>query len=75
MATSIRFQSRQAPCGRVVDGESNDDEDKEGLVTHDDYYACGCRTVRHELHDGSICHKVVRHDGKVLVDELVGEHS
>jgi hypothetical protein len=75
VVTSIRFQNRQAPCGRVVDGESCHDEDSDGLATHDDYFACGCRSIRHELHDGSICTRVVHHDGKVLVDELVGEHS
>lgn len=75
MANSIHFQSRQAPCGRLVDGESREDEDPDGLATHDDYFACGCRSIHHELHDGSICRRVVRHDGRVLVDEVVGEHS
>jgi hypothetical protein len=75
VANSIRFQSRQAPCGRVVDGESCHDVDHDGLATHDDYFACGCRSIRHELHDGSICNRVVHHNGRVLVDEVVGEHS
>jgi hypothetical protein len=75
VAHSIHFHSRQAPCGRLVDGDRCEDEDADGLATHDDYFACGCRNIRHELHDGSICSRVVRHDGKVLVDEVVGAHS
>jgi hypothetical protein len=69
-ATSIGFKGQKAPCGRIVDGESYQDQDEHGLVIDDQFYACGCRTIRHEYHDGSMSHKVVRHDGKVLVDEL-----
>jgi membrane-bound inhibitor of C-type lysozyme len=65
------FQSQQAPCGQVVNGESYKDQDEEVLVTEEVDYACGCRTIRHEYHDGSVSSKVVRHDGRVLVDELL----
>jgi hypothetical protein len=65
------FQSQQAPCGQVVNGESYQDQDDEILVTEELDYACGCRTIRHEYHDGSVSAKVVRHDGRVLVDELL----
>jgi hypothetical protein len=68
--TSTGFKGQKAPCGRIVDGESYQDQDEHGLVINDLLYACGCRTIRHEYHDGSMSHKVVRHDGKVLVDEL-----
>jgi hypothetical protein len=51
------------------------DRDDEGLVVSDMYYACGCRSIRHEYHDGSLCRRIVRHDGRVLVDELIAEHS
>jgi hypothetical protein len=57
-----------------VDGEHYQDQDEEGLVTDNFYYACGCRCIRHEYHDGSFIHKVVRHDGTVLADELIAEH-
>jgi hypothetical protein len=70
-ATSTGFQSQKAPCGQIVDGEHFEDHDDEGLVADDTYFACGCRSIRHEYHDGSVCRKVVRHDGKILVDELV----
>jgi hypothetical protein len=73
-ATSTCFQSEKAPCGRFVDGEHYQDQDEESLVTDNWYYACGCRSIRHEYHDGSICLKVVRHDGTTLVDELFAEH-
>jgi hypothetical protein len=72
-STTSAFQSQKAPCGRILDGQHVQDQDEDGLVGNDYYYACGCRTIHHELHDGSICERVVRHDGKVLVDELV-EH-
>jgi membrane-bound inhibitor of C-type lysozyme len=68
---SASFQSQQAPCGQVVNGESYQDQDEEILVTEELDYACGCRTIRHEYHDGSVSAKVVRHDGRVLVDELL----
>ena len=69
--TSTGFKGLKAPCGRIVDGESYQDHDEQGLVIDDRYYDCGCRTIRHEYHDGSMSQKVVRHDGKVLVDELM----
>ena len=47
------------------------DNDDEVIVTHEVDYACGCRTINHEYHDGSVSRKVVRHDGHVLVDELL----
>lgn len=72
---SASFQSQRAPCGRIVDGESNCDRDEEGLITNDSYYECGCRTIRHEYHDGTVSHRVVHHDGRVLVDEMITEHS
>ena len=71
--TSIGFKSQKAPCGRLVDGESYQDQDEQGLVITDLYYACGCRSIRHEYHDGSIYLKVVHHDGTLLVDELIAE--
>lgn len=64
------FKSQPAPCGRIVDGETYQDRDEEVLVSEELDYACGCRTIRHEYHDGSVSSKMVRHDGTVLVDEL-----
>jgi membrane-bound inhibitor of C-type lysozyme len=65
------FKGQKAPCGRIVDGESYEDRDAEVMVTETLDYACGCRTIRHEYHDGSVSSKVVRHDGTVLIDELL----
>jgi len=73
-ATTTAFRAEQAPCGRIVDGEHYQDGDEECLVTERWYYACGCRSTRHEYHDGSVCRKVVRHDGTVLADEFLAEH-
>jgi len=73
-ATKIPFTSQKAPCGRVVDGEHLQDQDDDGLVTDNFYYACGCQRIRREYHDGSVVSKVQRHDGSVLSDELIAEH-
>ncbi len=69
--TNVGFRSQQAPCGQVVDGETYEDQDEEVLVTQEVDYACGCRTIRHEYHDGSISRKIIRHDGTVLLDEML----
>jgi len=65
------LKGQQAPCGRIVDGEHYQDQDEEALVTDAVYYACGCRSIRHEYHDGSVSRNVVHHDGAVLVDEFL----
>jgi hypothetical protein len=70
-ATSSSFSTQRAPCGRVVNGESYEDRDDEALLTEELNFACGCRIIRHEYHDGSVSRKVIRHDGRVLVDELL----
>jgi hypothetical protein len=64
-----RLIGQKAPCGRIVDAESYEDRDEEALLTQELEYACGCRSIQHEYHDGTVSRKVVRHDGKVLVDE------
>lgn len=72
--TSTRFAHEKAPCGRIVDGERFQDreQNEECLVTDEAFYACGCEICRNEYHDGSVTVKVIRHDGRVLVDELDG---
>ena len=74
-AATTACQSQKAPCGRIVDGQHVQDRDEDdGLIVDDYFYACGCRAIHHEFHDGSIMSRIVRHDGHVLVDELVAEH-
>jgi hypothetical protein len=70
MIPATTFKGGQAPCGRIVDGETFEDKDEEVLVTQELCYACGCVSIRHEYHDGSVAHKVVHHNGHVLLDEL-----
>ena len=65
------FKSQQAPCGRIVDGELYEDHDDDGLMTLETFYACGCESIRHEYHDGSVSRRIVRHDGKLLADEML----
>ena len=69
--TNVSFKSQEAPCGQIVDGETYSDADRETLLTQEQDYACGCRSIRHEYHDGSVSQRIVRHDGTVLVDELL----
>lgn len=71
MVATYSFSRQQAPCGRIVGGETYQDSDDETVLTQEFDYACGCRTIRHEYHDGSVSQKVIRHDGAVLVDELL----
>ena len=71
MVATSSFTRQQAPCGRIVDGETYEDRDNETVLTQEVDYACGCRTIRHEYHDGSVSQTVIRHDGTVLVDEML----
>lgn len=68
------FESQQAPCGQVVSGQRHEDHDDDGLIVYDLFYSCGCRSIHHEYHDGSLSQKIVHHNGHVLVDELIAEH-
>jgi hypothetical protein len=65
----IPFVRELAPCGQLVDGDHYRDSDNEGLVFADEFYACGCRKIQHEFHDGSVQVRSIRHDGKVLFDD------
>jgi hypothetical protein len=69
--TNTIFRGQEAPCGQILGGEHYEDRDEQCLVTEEFDYACGCRSICHEYHDGSVSRKVVRHDGTVLVDELL----
>jgi hypothetical protein len=65
------LKDQAAPCGRIVDSEQFEDHDDEVVVTRETVYSCGCQSINHEYHDGSISRRVVRHDGTVLEDELL----
>jgi len=71
MNPSGSFKGQQAPCGRLVDGENYEDHDDEIVVTEETLFECGCQTIQHQYHDGSVSRRVVRHDGRVLIDELL----
>ena len=68
------FKGQQAPCGRLVDGDLYEDRDDDVVLTRETLYACGCQSIQREYHDGSVSRKVVRHDGKLLVDEMLSAH-
>ena len=68
-STIARFEPVRAPCGKVSGGEQFTAEDQQGLVTLDVRFACGCHRHKEEFHDGSVHLRVVRHDGKILVDD------
>lgn len=65
-------KSERAPCGQTVECQTFEDQDDQILLTQELSYACGCLSIRHEYHDGSVAQRVVHHDGTVLVDELLG---
>ena len=69
--TTTRFTNEKVPSGQVVDGERFRDRDDECLLSDEMFYDCGCWSIRHEYHDGSVSRHVVRHDGTVLEDELI----
>jgi len=69
--TTTQFSSAEAPCGRLSDGEVFQDDDEQTVVTREVDFSCGCRTIRHEYHDGAIAEKVVHHNGRVLLDSLI----
>ena len=72
--TKSPFTQEKAPCGRFEDGRRIRDQDDDCLLSDERSYKCGCHTVRHEYHDGSVSSKVVRHDGTIVLDELIAEH-
>jgi len=63
-------KSEQAPCGQITECKTFEDRDEEVLITQELSYACGCLTIRHEYHDGSVSLRVLHHDGTVLSDNL-----
>ena len=67
--------SQEAPCGRIVACECHHEEDDEGLLINDLFFACGCRNIRHEYHDGTFSQRIVHHNGRVLLDELIADNS
>ncbi len=71
MNMSGSLTGQQAPCGRLVDAELYEDHDEDVVITKEMDYACGCRSIQHEYHDGSVSRRIIRHDGTVLVDELL----
>ena len=71
--TKTSFTKEKAPCGQLEDGKRIRDQDGDCLLSDERSYECGCHTVRHEYHDGSIASKVVRHDGTVVLDDLIAE--
>ena len=71
MVPATIFKSGHAPCGQIVDGETFEDRDADVLLTQEVCYSCGCVSIRHEYHDGSVACRIVDHRGHVLLDELL----
>ena len=72
-ASTIHVTDCQAPCGRQVDDDRAENSDGFGLIVRVDHYACGCRHIYHEYHDGSVSERTVRHDGRELASPLRSE--
>ena len=75
VGTSTGFIKEKAPCGRRVRGSRYHEDDGSGMLCDDVNYACGCRTIVHIFHDGSCRTRTIRHDGRMLVNELSAEHA
>ena len=69
--TTSRFTNEKVPCGQVIDGERFRDRDHEYLLSDEPSYDCGCWSIHHGYHDGTVSSNVVRHDGTVLEDEII----
>lgn len=73
--TSVQFTAEDAPCGKLVTGRRRRDIDNHGLILENLTYACGCRYMYYQFHDGSGRARLVRHDGRVLMDERSPERG
>jgi len=73
--TNVPFSKERAPCGKTVDGSRHQESDDDGLAYNDVNYSCGCRHISHQFHDGTIRTRIVRHDGRVLLNESSAEHG
>jgi len=71
MKAASSFINRSTPCRRRKDGEQYEDRDDGTLLTELVVFSCGCRIVSREYHDGCVGRMVTRHDGAVLLDELL----
>jgi hypothetical protein len=75
VGTRTPFTSERAPCGRRVGGSRYFEDYESGIRCDDVKYACGCRSMSHQFQDGSCRTRVIRHDGRVLLNELSAEHA
>lgn len=71
MNASSTFTAGTTPCRQLRAGERYEDRDGAMLLTELVLFACGCRIVHREYHDGCVGRTIIRHDGRVLVQELV----
>ncbi len=76
VGTRTTFTNEQTPCGQTADGQQYREEDEQGLIIFVREFNCGCRTSRHDYHDGSFHTQVVRHDKKKnVVDDFGPQHA
>ena len=75
VGTSTSFTQERAPCGKHVSGSRYHEDDGSGMQCDDINYSCGCRSILHQFHDGSCRTRVIRHDGRVLLNQQSAEHA
>jgi hypothetical protein len=75
VGTSTGFTKERAPCGKQVSGSRYNEDDGSGMLCNDVNYSCGCRSISHQFHDGSCRTRIIRHDGRVLLNQLSAEHA
>jgi hypothetical protein len=73
--TSVPFSKERAPCGKTVGGSRHHESDDDGLAYNVVTYSCGCQHTQHQFHDGTFRTRVIRHDGRVLLNECSAEHG
>jgi hypothetical protein len=73
--TSAPFSKERAPCGKTVSGSRHHESDDDGLSCSVVTYACGCRHTLSQYHDGTVRTRIIRHDGRILLNECSAEHS
>ena len=75
VGTKTRSPRRRPLPGRRVTGVRYHEDDGSGMLCDDVTYACGCRMISHVFHDGSWRTRTIRHDGRMLLNELSAEHA
>lgn len=65
------LSERLSPCRLFRGAEQYEDVDDTTRLTLLELFTCGCQVTHREYHDGCVGRTIVRHDGAVLLQELL----